>query len=197
MPRMQRGSSRSQTELSLRPTYWSAPLVRCGLRQTMEIAILSPVYTFQPRYVMDLLGKERAIEPAWELNKYFIHGGGIAIFGEMYWNGGYFCVWFATTLVLLLAYLVDTRRDKGFEWLILYCMYTSCLGYGVGYGLTYLFCGVSNGLIVIVSWTGCSGQPPESRAAVRCEDPRIAVIGAPLSRRTLSGSSISSSGDSQ
>ena len=99
---------------------------------------------------MDLLGKERAIEPAWELNKYFIHGGGIAIFGEMSWNGGYFCVWLTTTLVLLLAYLGDTRRDHGFEWLILYCMYASCLGYGVGYGLTYLFCGVSNGLIVIV-----------------------------------------------
>jgi hypothetical protein len=107
------------------------------------------VYTFQPQFLMTLLGKERAIEPAWELGKYFIHGGGIAIFGEMYWNGGYPCVFLTMIIVLGLAYLADTRRDRGFGWLIFYCMYASCLGYGVGYGLTYLFRGCANALIVI------------------------------------------------
>jgi hypothetical protein len=106
------------------------------------------VYTFQPSFVMEYLGRKRAIEPAWELGLYFIHGGGIAIFGEMYWNGGYPCVWFTSILAFLLAYLGDTRRRRSFGWLFFYCTYTSCLVYGVGYGLTYLFRATANALLV-------------------------------------------------
>jgi hypothetical protein len=110
------------------------------------------VYTFQPKFVMDVLGKERAIEPAWELTKYFQHGGGIATFGEMYWNGGHLCVGVVSSLMFLLAYLADTRRNRGFGWLVFYCMFASCLGYGVGYGLTYLFRGSTNALFVIIAY---------------------------------------------
>src|SRR5258708_3568348 len=95
------------------------------------VALVPTVATF----ALELLEKERAIEPAWELNKYFIHGGGIAIFGEMYWNGGYFCVAFGTVMVFLLAYFGDSRRFESFGWLIFYIIFTSGLVFGVGYGL--------------------------------------------------------------
>jgi hypothetical protein len=107
------------------------------------------IYTFQPSFIMSWLDKQRAIEPAWELARYFIHGGGILIFGEMYWNGGYPCVAITTALVFFFAYLADTRRQRSFGWLMFYCMYASGLFMGVGYGLNYLFRAGSNSLLVI------------------------------------------------
>jgi len=107
------------------------------------------VYTFQPKFLMTWLDLERDIEAPWELGEYFVHCGGIAIFGEMYWNGGYPCVLLTTMAVFLLAYLGDTRRDRSFGWLIFYCLYASIMLLGVGYGLSYLFRGIFNTLIVM------------------------------------------------
>jgi hypothetical protein len=123
------------------------------------------VYTFQPSFLMEMLGKERAIEPAWELASYFIHGGGIAIFGEMYWNGGFPCVFLVTSLAFLMAYIADTRTNGGFGWVILYCMYASGLFMGVGYGLTYLFRATSNTLLVVGLYKLVSRYAPAQKAA--------------------------------
>jgi hypothetical protein len=120
-----------------------------GYSRQWKSLYLPLIYTFQPKFIMDMLGWERALDAPWELNRYFVHGGGIAIFGEMYWNGGYPCVALVTALAFLLAYFCDTRRDQSFGWLIFHCMYAPALLQGVGYGLAYLIRGSCNALIVI------------------------------------------------
>jgi hypothetical protein len=110
------------------------------------------VYTFQPLFIMDWMGWERELDATWELARHFIHGGGIAIFGEMYWNGGYLCVVIATFVSIALAYLADTRRDASFGWLIFHIMYAQTLLQGVGYGINYLFRGSINALLMIAAY---------------------------------------------
>jgi len=108
------------------------------------------LYTFQPAFLMKILNIEREEEAAWELGRYFVHGGGLFIFGEMYWNGGYLCVFLMTASLLALAWFVDTRRDVSFNALLFACMFTPSLFQGTQYGVTYPARGFSNAVLAIL-----------------------------------------------
>lgn len=108
------------------------------------------IYTFQPSFLLKPLGITRPKEAAWELGDYFIHGGGIFCWGEMYWNGGYFCVFVVTLAMVALAWLVDTRRDRSL-WLVLFaCMFTPTLLQGTQYGITYPMRGLANSILAAI-----------------------------------------------
>jgi len=129
-----------------------ALLYNAGYSREWRSLYLPILYTFQPQFIMELLGRERQMDAPWELAEYFIHGGGLAIFGEMYWNGGYACVVLISALVLLIAYFADTRSHRSFGWVIFHCMYVPILFPGMGYGLNYLFRGASNALLAFVAY---------------------------------------------
>jgi hypothetical protein len=111
------------------------------------------LYTFQPQFLLSALGMKRPQEPAWELAEYFTHGGGIFVFGEMYWNGGFLCVIMVTCSICLMAWLVDSRRNSSTTSLLMCCMFIPSLMQGTQYGITYPMRGISNGCIaVIIYW---------------------------------------------
>lgn len=111
-------------------------------------SIYNPViYTFQPAFLVKALDLERPKEAAWELGEYFIHGGGIFAFGEMYWNGGYLCVFLVTLVLLGFTWFVDTRRSRSLWILLFACMFVPSLFQGVQYGLAYPARGVANALL--------------------------------------------------
>ena len=56
-------------------------------------------YTLMPSFLVRWLGWNRSIEPAWELASHFVHGGGINVLGELYWNGGLLCVAVVATAI--------------------------------------------------------------------------------------------------
>jgi hypothetical protein len=150
-----------------------ALLYDSGYSREWRSLYLPVVYTFQPQFIMDLMGWERQLDAPWELAKYYIHGGGIAIFGEMYWNGGYPCVTIVTLITFLLAYFGDTRVSRSFGWSVFCCMFTPMLLPGIGYGLNYLFRGSSNALIAIGACKLASAKKPREQLA------RIETTNAP------------------
>ncbi|GAC1370062.1 MAG: hypothetical protein NVSMB47_19590 [Polyangiales bacterium] len=113
---------------------------------------LPVLYTFQPRFVIDLLGLERAKEAAWELGDYYIHGGGIYVLGELYWNGGYLCAAIVYTFLMLFCWLCDTRWRTSFVWLLLLCEFAPGTLQGVGYGFAQVSRGILNGLLVLACY---------------------------------------------
>jgi hypothetical protein len=113
-------------------------------------SVYNPIlYTFEPSFLLEPLDITRPQEAAWELADYFIHGGGIFVVGELYWNGGYLCVAAVVTLILLAAYFCDTRYRASFVWLILECTFAPMLLMGVGYGFAQVSRGFINGLGVL------------------------------------------------
>lgn len=158
-------------------------------------SIYNPIiYTFQPAFLLKPLGLVRPKEAAWELGDYFIHGGGILIFGEMYWNGGYLCVFVVSLAMLALAWYVDTRRDASLWLVLLACNFTPMLLQGTQYGMAYSMRGLSNGLLasaamipLYVAAVRRRGASTERRSPVRSpvpgpghsgEDPAHAVRSA-------------------
>lgn len=114
-------------------------------------SIYNPIiYTFQPAFLLKPLGIVRPKEAAWELGEYFIHGGGILVFGEMYWNGGYLCVFVVTLAMIALAWYVDTRRDGSLWIMLLACNFTPMLLQGTQYGIAYSMRGMANGLLASI-----------------------------------------------
>jgi hypothetical protein len=112
--------------------------------------VYNPIlFTFEPAFLLEPLGITRPKDAPWELGEYFVHGGGIFVVGELYWNGGYLCVAIVVALILGAAYLCDTRYRTSFVWLMLLCQFAPTLLMGVGYGFAQVSRGFINGLIVL------------------------------------------------
>jgi hypothetical protein len=113
-------------------------------------SVYNPIlFTFEPAFLLEPLGITRPKDAPWELGEYFVHGGGIFVVGELYWNGGYLCVAIVLTIILGAAYLCDTRYRTSFVWLMLLCEFAPTLLMGVGYGFAQVSRGFINGLIVL------------------------------------------------
>jgi hypothetical protein len=105
------------------------------------------IFTFEPAFLTEPLGIERPISAPWELGNYFIQLGGISIFGEAYWNGGYLGVFVFLGLVLGLCYFCDSRYRSSFTWLVILLNVGPVLLAGVNYGFSYEFRALVNALI--------------------------------------------------
>jgi hypothetical protein len=115
-------------------------------------SIYAPLeYTIKPSIAVKVLGWERSREAAWELSDYFVHGGGIFLWGELYWNGGMVCVFLVGLLVIAFTYLCDTRFSSSFVWMILFLQFMPGLLQGIGYGYAQVSRGAINGLILLAA----------------------------------------------
>jgi len=111
-------------------------------------SIYSPIeYTFKPSALVKALDLDRSEEAAWELARYYIHGGGVFVLGELYWNGGYFCLVIVFAGILFFSFCCDTRsRDSAF-WFFAVCLFDVGLLQGFGYGFAQVSRGILNALI--------------------------------------------------
>jgi hypothetical protein len=107
------------------------------------------IYTFEPSFLLEPLGIQRPREPGWELGDWFIHGGGLYVSAEMYWNGGYLCVALVTAFILFITHMCDTRFASSFVWLTFMCQYVPESLAGYGYGFAHVVRGLFNALIVL------------------------------------------------
>ncbi|MCC7538090.1 MAG: hypothetical protein IT379_17825, partial [Deltaproteobacteria bacterium] len=97
----------------------------------------SIVYTLQPSFLQQPLGFERSVDAPLELKSNFIHGGGIYLLGDLYWNGGLLCVALVMLLVSIWVAVVDARFRSSFWWLMLMCMFAPPALMGIGYGFNH------------------------------------------------------------
>ena len=136
-------------------TQYAAHVLECislyeaGVSREWRSVYLPIVYTFQPSFLVSLVGIERPKEAAWELADYYIHGGGIFVLGELYWNGGYLCAALVYAGILGFAYLCDTRARHSFAWLLLLCQFAPGSLQGMGYGFAQVSRGLFNGLLAL------------------------------------------------
>lgn len=160
-------------------------LYEAGVSREWRSVYLPALYTFQPSFLMSLLEFERPKEAAWELADYYIHGGGIFVLGELYWNGGYACVAIVFGAMLLFCWRCDTRWRSSFGWLLMLCMFAPGTLMGVGYGFAQVSRGFFNGLLAL----GCYWayrklraprllHPEGPRGAGRAEPPEEPAVGA-------------------
>lgn len=116
-------------------------------------SIVNPViYTFEPSFLLEPLGLERPLDAPWELGRHYIHGGGIYIVGDLYWNGGYLCVLLIGLLIVALAYTCDTRYLSSAGWLMVACQFSPGLLQGMGYGFAQIFRGGFNGILAMAMY---------------------------------------------
>ena len=129
-------------------------LYQGGVSREWKSIYLPLEYTFKPAAVINALGLTRSEEAAWELARYFIHGGGIYLLGELYWNGGYLCVVLVFLGIAWWSYLCDTRSADSFFWCVCACFFYVGLLQGMGYGFAQVSRGMINGLIgyALVRW---------------------------------------------
>ena len=113
-------------------------------------------YTFIPSFFVRWFDWQRSREAAWELGDHFIHGGGINVLGELYWNGGYLCVFVMATALSLFCVFVDIRYRSSPFWLIMMAQFAPTFLMGYGYGFAQVARGVINGLLVTGIYWGFS-----------------------------------------
>ncbi|MBN2576792.1 MAG: hypothetical protein JXP73_19670 [Deltaproteobacteria bacterium] len=124
-------------------------------------------YTLIPSFFMQWFGWTRSIEPAWELARHFIHGGGINLLGELYWNGGFLCVVVVFGAIVLFCAIVDVRYRASPFWLMMATQFGPSLLMGYGYGFPQVSRGAINGLLAVAAYKvylilrGAPAQPPE------------------------------------
>ena len=139
-------------------TQYAAHVLECislyeaGISREWRSIYLPLEYTFKPSVLVEALGLTRSEEAAWELGRYYIHGGGIYLLGELYWNGGYLCAALVFTLLGLWAFLCDTRAGSSFFWSMCACQL--CVGFlqGIGYGFAQASRCLLNGLLVVLAF---------------------------------------------
>jgi hypothetical protein len=107
-------------------------------------------YTYKPTILVRYLGLERTIEAPWELMQHFVHGGGVNIFGEMYWNGGWPCLLIMGPLIVGTLLYVDIGAQRSRWLLALSLAVTPNLVQGYGYGYAQTFRGLANGLVFML-----------------------------------------------
>ncbi len=107
------------------------------------------IYTFEPSFLVGPLELTRPLDAPWELGRYYIGGGGIFILGDLYWNGGYFCVFVVFGFLLVLTSYCETRFRSSPFWLMMCAQFVPTLFMGVGYGFAQIIRGAINGLLVV------------------------------------------------
>lgn len=105
-------------------------------------------YTFKPSFLTQTFEWERSIEPAWELREHFVHGGGINILGEFYWNGGFLCVLIMATALSFFCFILDKNRRSSPFCLLMLTQFGPPFLMGYGYGFAQTARGAINGLLV-------------------------------------------------
>jgi hypothetical protein len=105
-------------------------------------------YTFKPSFLQDTFGWKRSIEAAWELADHYIHGGGIFVLGEFYWNGGFLCVVIMATVLSLFCFVADEKYRASPFWLMMISQFAPSFLMGMGYGFAQIARGAINGLLV-------------------------------------------------
>jgi hypothetical protein len=111
-----------------------------------------PEYTFKPSFFLRWFGWQRSVEPARELREHFVHGGGINVLGEFYWNGGYACVIVMVVALVLFCTVVDLRYRASPFWLVMATQFAPAFLMGYGYGLPQVARGAINGLLVVCAF---------------------------------------------
>jgi len=113
-------------------------------------------YTFKPSFLLRTFGWKRSVEAAWELRDHFIHGGGINVLGEFYWNGGFLCVLIMATALSFFCFVLDDRWRASPFWLLMLTQFAPSFLMGYGYGFTQVSRGAINGLLVAVVYAAFS-----------------------------------------
>lgn len=126
-------------------------LYEAGESRNWRSIYLPLVYTVEPSFLIKPLDIERPKEAAWELADYFIHGGGIFVVGELYWNGGYFCVLVVFAGLAFVCWRADVSYSSSFFGLMMTC-HLGTLLQGTGYGFAQVTRGIINGLIAMTIW---------------------------------------------
>ena len=129
-------------------------LYEAGISREWRSIYLPLEYTFKPSAVIKALDLTRSEEAAWELARYFIHGGGIYVLGELYWNGGYLCVVLVFLGIAWWSFLCDTRAHDSFFWCACACLFYVGLLQGMGYGFAQVSRGMINGVMgwALIRW---------------------------------------------
>jgi hypothetical protein len=161
-PRLEQSRSRQGegAEMLANGTQYAAHVLECielyeaGLSREWKSIYRPLEYTFKPSAIINALGLTRSEEAAWELARYFIHGGGIYVLGELYWNGGYLCVLLVFLGIAWWSFLCDTRADSSFFWCACACFFYVGLLQGMGYGFAQVSRGILNGLMgyALIRW---------------------------------------------
>lgn len=127
-------------------------LYEAGVSREWRSVYLPIVYTLQPSFLAGVLGFVRSKEAPWELGEYYVHGGGIFVPGELYWNGGYLCVALVFGALAWFSWRSDTGRSRSFPWLLVVCTFTPNLLQGLGYGFAQVSRGIFNSGIALLIW---------------------------------------------
>jgi len=106
------------------------------------------IFTLEPSFLLEPLGLERPIDSRWELARYFVHGGGNFLVGELYWNGGYLSLILLYALLVLYLWFAETRRASSFFWACGFFQAVPPLLMGYGYGSSQTARGMINGLLI-------------------------------------------------
>jgi hypothetical protein len=89
-----------------------------------------------PGFICDWLGFERPLNGAWRLAQYRIHGGGMYVIAEGYWNFGLLgSSIVALGLAFLVRYLETWYRKQEILIACTYFAFLGSFGFGVFYGL--------------------------------------------------------------
>jgi len=137
-------------------TQYAAHVLECiqlwesGTSREWRSIYLPLEYTFEPNILSGIFSFERSKEAAWELADYYIHGGGVYVVGEFYWNGGWACVLVMTTALCAFMFLCDTRCHNGGFWALMVCAFSPGLYMGIGYGFAQVSRGMFNGIWFVV-----------------------------------------------
>ena len=124
-------------------------LYEAGISREWRSIYESLANTFRPSFLQEPLGLWRPKEAAWELGEYYVHGGGIFVLGELYWNGGYPCAIIVLTALLWFCWRCDSGPRTGFTWLLILCNFAPSLLQGTGYGFSQITRGAVNGGIAL------------------------------------------------
>ena len=127
-------------------------------------------YTLVPSFFTNWFGWTRSIEPAIELTQHFIHGGGVNVLGELYWNGGWLCVVIVATAISLFCSIIDRHCWRSPFWLMMVAQFAPSFLMGYGYGFPQVARGAINGLLAAgcyVTFAALRGRAPDRQGSVR------------------------------
>jgi hypothetical protein len=89
-----------------------------------------------PGFICDWFGFERPLNGAWRLSQYRIHGGGMYVIAEGFWNFGLFgALIIALGLAILVRYLEIWYRKQETLIACAYFAFLGTFGFSVFYGL--------------------------------------------------------------
>ena len=91
-------------------------------------------YTFKPSFLQDTSGGSVPKKPRGTLADHFVHGGGLNILGEFYWNGGFLCVFIMATALSFFCFILDKNWRSSPFCLLMLTQFGPPFLMGYGYG---------------------------------------------------------------